>query len=115
MQTKDAFSWEHLVLSNIGFSYVLLVEPNPLPEPVVIFSNYALRTSSVLSQCCFVILENGFYIRKSIVTSVITRARGLRDFEYEIKRLLKTNILFVIQKVIRILSRNITRYIKILI
>ena len=35
---RDAFSSGHLVPSNLGLAYVLLVETNPFPEHVVIFS-----------------------------------------------------------------------------
>ena len=45
MPTGDAYSFGHLVPSHLGLAYVLLVETNPFPEPVIIFPDYALRTS----------------------------------------------------------------------
>ena len=43
--TGDAFYSGHLVPSHLGLAYVLIVETNPFPELVVIFPDYALRTS----------------------------------------------------------------------
>ena len=43
--TGDAYSSEHLVPSNLALAYFLLVETNPFPELVVIFS--ALLTSNI--------------------------------------------------------------------
>ena len=43
MLTESAYFSVHLVLSHLGLAYVLLVETNPFPELVDIFSGF--RTS----------------------------------------------------------------------
>ena len=47
MPTGDTYSSEHLVPSDLGLAYVLLVETNPFPE-LVIFPDYTLRTILIL-------------------------------------------------------------------
>ena len=45
MPTGDAYSSGHLVPSHLGLTYVPLVDTNSFPELVIIFSDYAIRTS----------------------------------------------------------------------
>ena len=45
MPTGDAYSFGHLVPFHLELACVLFVEINLFPEPVVIFPDYALRTS----------------------------------------------------------------------
>ena len=54
MLTGDTYSSGHVVPSDLGLSYVLLVDTDPFPELVVIFPDHSLRTSLqlVLSRFC---------------------------------------------------------------
>ena len=75
MLTGDAYSSRHLVPSNLGLAYVLLVETNPFLELVVISPDYALRISlgtfsilliSDLSRYVVIFLSDKFASQSSV-------------------------------------------------
>ena len=85
---RDAYSSGHLVLSHLGFAYILLAETNRFPELVVIFRSILVEYPSVLSR--FFIIPLAYLFREKVKATkpmyIITMITIHHDTAYKSKR-----------------------------